>query len=62
MLRLNVYDWSPFSMIDDNVGGVPDGRPTEPGVTPGIPFGLIVAEWDAIPWTGGGTIGGKPMI
>lgn len=61
LLRLNVYDWSPFSMIDDNVGGVPDGRPTEPGATPGIPFGLIVAEWDAIPWTGGGTIGGKPM-
>lgn len=61
LLRLNVYDWSPFSMIDTNVGGAPDGRPTEPGVTPGIPFGLIVAEWDAIPWTGGVTIGGKPM-
>lgn len=59
LLRLSVYDWTPFSLTDDNVGGAPDGRPTEPGVTPGVPFGLVVAAWDAIPWTGGGTIGGK---
>lgn len=61
LLRLSVLDWSPFPLTDDNVGGAPAGRPTEPGVTPGIPFGLVVAEWDNIPWTGGGTIGGKPI-
>lgn len=59
LLRLSVYDWSPFSLTDNNVGGAPAGRPTEPGVTPGIPFGLVVAGWDHIPWMGGGTIGGK---
>ena len=45
LLLLSVYDWTPFSLTDDNVGGAPDGRPTEPGVTPGVPFGLVVAGW-----------------
>lgn len=61
LLRLSVYDWSPFSLTDNNVGGAPSGRPTEPGVTPGTPFGLKVADWDNIPWQGGGTIGGKTI-
>lgn len=61
LLRLSVLDWNPFPLTDNNVGGTPSGRPTEPGVTPGISFGLVVAQWDNIPWTGGGTIGGKPI-
>lgn len=61
LLLLSVYDWTPFSLTDDNVGGAPDGRPTEPGVTPGVPFGLVVAGWDDILWTGGETVGGSTL-
>lgn len=61
LLLLSVYDWTPFSLTDDNVGGAPDGRPTEPGVTPGVPFGLIVAGWNDILWTGGETVGGSTL-
>lgn len=61
LLRLSVYDWSPFGWTDHNIGGAPSGRPTEPEVTPGTPFGLVVADWENIPWTGGGTIGGKKI-
>lgn len=61
LLRLSVYDWSSFSLTDNNVGGAPDGRPTEPGVTPGVPFGLVVAEWEEIKWAGGETVGGAAV-
>lgn len=61
LLRLSVYDWTPFGLTDNNVGGAPDGRPTDPEVTPGTPFGLVVAGWDHISWTGGETIGGATI-
>lgn len=61
LLLLSVYDWTPFSLTDDNVGGAPDVRPTEPGVTPGVPFGLVVAGWNDILWTGGETVGGSTL-
>lgn len=60
LLRLNVYDWTTFPLKDDNLGGAPSDRPTDPEVTPGTQIGLIVAGWDNIPWAGGGTIGGSP--
>lgn len=61
LLRLSVFDWSPFGLTDTNVGGAPDDRPTDPDVTPGTPFGLVVAGWDHISWTGGETIGGATI-